>query len=93
MLKELGVAARRSLTARRPPPSESRFTGIIHMDEQDIQDCLWESGVLQSRASLKWIIYIDGQDIQDWVLGVWCFAILGIPKSAPDHPPSQLLVQ
>ena len=32
-------------------------------------------------------------DAQDLVLGVWCFAILGIRNPPPDHRPSQLPVQ
>ena len=66
------------------------------MDEQDIQDCLGESRVLQFRESFFWIINIDAQDIQDiqdFVLGVCSALIPGIRNPASDHLADQHLVQ
>ena len=62
------------------------------MDEQDIQNCLGESRVLQFRAS-KPIFYIDAQDIQDLVLGVCGVLILGIRNPASDNLVGQHPVQ
>lgn len=62
------------------------------MDEQDIQDCLGESRVLQFRAS-KRIFNIDAQDIQDLVLGVCSALILGICNPASDNLVGQHPVQ
>ena len=50
-----------------------------------------ETGSNSSMSRL--LIYIDGQGIQDLVLAVWRLVIPGIRKPAPDHRPSQLLVQ
>ena len=86
----------RHLPPQQPSPSSSayataptsRFTGIINMDEQDKQDCLGESQILQFRASLERTINIDAQDIQDiqdLVLGVCSALIPGIRKSVSDR--------
>lgn len=55
------------------------------MDEQDKQDCLGESQILQFRASLERTINIDAQDLQDLVLGVCSALIPGIRKSVSDR--------